>query len=66
MKSKKKKDPYALKPCPFCGNNHAMWFDESLEHQAGVACHSCGAKIFRKHSALDAIKAWNRRAKSEK
>lgn len=49
-----------VKPCPCCGSSPFYW-DESIEHQAGVGCHKCGLKIHRKHSVMEAIKAWNKR-----
>ena len=62
-----------LKPCPFCGSKKAMVLN-MLEECRGmelagitknnwnVVCQKCFGMGGTRRSAVDAIKAWNRRA----
>ena len=57
-----------LKPCPFCGGEGQILYDDISDEQvtfAGLAfeikCKSCYAKIQRPNTRKEAIQAWNRR-----
>ena len=55
-----------LKPCPFCGKYPQTVVDDETEEKFGVKCFSCGGGISpEKTTLIDAIEAWNRRAKDD-
>lgn len=55
-----------LKPCPFCSKYPQTVVDDETEGKFGVKCFSCGGCIYpEKTTLIDAIEAWNRRAKNE-
>lgn len=55
-----------VKPCPFCGENEEICF-EQYEHTAGkrwrIVCYSCMAQIDRGHDQAPQplLEEWNRR-----
>jgi Lar family restriction alleviation protein len=53
-----------LKPCPFCGGEAVTCL---LFHRFRCACRNpaCGATGPMRKTEVAAIRAWNRRAKSE-
>lgn len=54
-----------LKPCPFCGGEAYMFFDDRLYRcvLCGVACSRCGALVHLRSNMSEklAIKTWNTR-----
>lgn len=50
----------ALKPCPFCGRPQGIQYE--VDEAWWVACVLCYARGPMKHSAEDAVAAWNNRA----
>lgn len=61
-----------LKPCPFCGHKfvyadtNCSRLDNMLEVkelQCSIVCRKCGARTAEFNDLVQAIKAWNRRAK---
>jgi Lar family restriction alleviation protein len=56
----------ALKPCPFCGGEAALW--EAVHGDEGVEvridCVKCHATIYER-TDLEALAAWNARAEQE-
>ena len=57
----KMKETNKIKLCPFCGNRIMSINDDS--YGMYVYCDICGAQGAKKTTKLDAIEAWNRRAK---
>jgi Lar family restriction alleviation protein len=57
-----------LKPCPFCGKGGTLDYGSRDESGVRVTCNawkSCCARGPVRLTALEAVTAWNRRAKSE-
>ena len=59
-----------LKPCPFCGEKENIDYGLMTGTMRGldyVQCQKCGAQITAVHRSknikIEAIEAWNRRAK---
>jgi len=55
-----------LKPCPFCGGEgHIKFDDEPCYHGSSglyfVSCEICHAESSKKNSEGEAIAAWNKR-----
>jgi Lar family restriction alleviation protein len=65
------KEKETLKPCPFCGGKELELYIpygciDERDQCAVVCCASrggCGASSGHCYNTLDAIEAWNRRAK---
>ena len=60
-----------LKPCPFCGEKDLIDYGVmggTMEGFDYVQCANCGAEMHSIHNGkhIEAIEAWNRRAKSVK
>ena len=60
-----------LKPCPFCGEKDLIDYGVmggTMEGFDYVQCANCGAEINAIHNGnhIEAVEAWNRRAKSVK
>lgn len=55
-----------LKMCPFCGGIPMAVVDDETEEKFGIKCFSCGGCIYpEKTTLIEAVEAWNRRAKDE-
>lgn len=63
-----------LKPCPFCGGAAKLHSCAEIDNKTlaaafgneyGVHCIVCGVATLPKGSALDAVRAWNRRADND-
>jgi len=53
-------------PCPFCGGEAELWYDDTAGYMGGVSddyvrCKNCRAIGTYKKSGKEAIAAWNKR-----